>query len=257
MNLRAGLSTRFPIVAAHRGASRVAPENTLAAFDMAIKLGATALELDVQMTADEEIVVIHDWTLHRTTNGQGRVSEKSLAELRSLDAGSWFSGTFAGERIPLLDEVLSLAKGRAFVNVELKPNALTDVGLERRVVDIIRSHQMQADTLCMSFDHVSIQRLKQQFPEMIGLVICGARLADEADYLKSIRADGSNHAPLWWTPDTLRAFAEQGLICHGSLVNELALWERLAGLGIDMVDTDDVDIFSSPLRQKDERPTGV
>src|SRR3990172_9877913 len=95
-----------PVVIAHRGASGSCPENTLAAFRRAAALGADMIELDVQLTRDGEVVVIHDWTLDRTTSGTGPVRACSLAELRRLDAGAWFDAAFAGERVPTLGEVL-------------------------------------------------------------------------------------------------------------------------------------------------------
>src|SRR5512143_1463332 len=94
-----------PVVFAHRGASAHAPENTLAAFELALAQDADAIELDVKLTADGQAVVIHDPTLNRTTGSQGSVKNMSLAELKSLDAGSYFSETYRGEKIPTLEEV--------------------------------------------------------------------------------------------------------------------------------------------------------
>src|SRR5215475_6599931 len=94
------------LVIAHRGASGTCPENTLAAFRRAQELGAHMIELDVQLTRDGEVVVMHDWTLARTTDGRGRVASRTLAELRQLDAGSWFDPGYAREPVPTLREVL-------------------------------------------------------------------------------------------------------------------------------------------------------
>ncbi len=95
-----------PIIFAHRGASISAPENTLSAFELAVKLGARAIELDAMLSSDGIPVVIHDHTLERTTNGRGFVSDFTCAELMKLDAGAWFSEEFTGERIPTLEQVL-------------------------------------------------------------------------------------------------------------------------------------------------------
>ncbi len=94
-------------VIAHRGASSYAPENTLAAFDLAIQMGVSHIELDVHFTRDGHVVVIHDETVDRTTNGSGPVTSHALAALQGLDAGSWFGGKFAGQRIPTFEEILS------------------------------------------------------------------------------------------------------------------------------------------------------
>src|SRR5258707_13823547 len=98
------------LVIAHRGASGNAPENTLAAFKKAVALGAPFIETDLQLSRDAHFVAIHDATVNRTTNGQGAVHDMKLAELRRLDAGSWFGSEFAGERIPTLEEILEFSK---------------------------------------------------------------------------------------------------------------------------------------------------
>jgi len=108
------------MVIAHRGFSGAAPENTLAAFRKAIDVGSDMIELDIQLSQDGKIVVIHDETLKRTTNGQGKVVDHTLQELKKLDAGCRFRAEFSGERIPTLQEVLDLAKGRVLVNIEIK-----------------------------------------------------------------------------------------------------------------------------------------
>lgn len=250
MTLWERFKDRYPIVAAHRGASRFAPENTMSAFAKALGLGAKAIELDVQMTLDHQIVVIHDSTLNRTTSGEGLVRDKTLTELRGLDAGSWFAADFAGELIPTLDEVLSMLKGRAFVNIELKPGHLDDVGFESRVVDTVRSHQMEHEVLLMSFDHVSIGRAKQHTNDIAALVVSGARLANEVDYLRAINADGSNHSPLWWTSEAVSRFHHEGLIAHASLINNSEAWAQALLHGVDMVDSDNPLIYGTAVEPR-------
>jgi glycerophosphoryl diester phosphodiesterase len=114
-------SGKYPVmVIAHRGFSGATPENTLASFQKAIEIGSDMIELDVQLSKDGKLVVLHDDTLDRTTNGQGRVVDYDLQELKKLDAGSWLGAQFSGEKIPTLEEVLDLAKGRVLVNIEIK-----------------------------------------------------------------------------------------------------------------------------------------
>ena len=110
-----------PVIAVgHRGTMKFAPENTIAAHDVAIAMGARAIEMDVRMTADGEFVIMHDATVDRTTDGEGLVSRMTLADIRKLDAGSWFSPAFAGERVPTLREALRNIKGRAAVDIDFK-----------------------------------------------------------------------------------------------------------------------------------------
>src|SRR5581483_12322279 len=120
------------------------PENTLAAFERAAMLGATWVELDVHLSADDQLVVIHDERLERTTNGQGDVREHTLAELRALDAGAWFGPGYAGQRIPTLDEVLDWARRRQIaVDVEIKNAPCYYAGIEAAVLACVDRHAMR------------------------------------------------------------------------------------------------------------------
>ncbi len=129
-------STGAPVIAVgHRGTMKFAPENTLAAFDKAISMGARAIEMDVRMTADGEFVIMHDATVDRTTNGRGLVSGMTLNEVRALDAGSWFSDDFAGERVPTMREALRHLKGRAAVDIDFKAGPGNSAELITRILD--------------------------------------------------------------------------------------------------------------------------
>ena len=132
-----------PLNFAHRGASGHAPANTMAAFLLAAEMGADGIELDVHLSADVELVVIHDHAVDSTTDGQGPVSALSLAELQQLDAGSWFAPRFAGERIPTLRQVLEAVGQRLLINVEIKvaPGHHPPT-LEREVVRLIEEGGM-------------------------------------------------------------------------------------------------------------------
>src|SRR5262249_45011823 len=143
-------------VIAHRGASGTAPENTLPAFRRAVALGAEMIELDVQLSRDGYPVVIHDWTLDRTTSGRGQVRRRTLAEIAALDAGSWFAPAFAGTRVPTLDEVLAEIPIR--VNVELKASG--DDGLERRAFEAVDRAHAFGRVVFSSFDPASLSRLR-------------------------------------------------------------------------------------------------
>ena len=112
-----------PWIMAHRGYRARYPENTLVAFQAALDAGVQMIELDVALSRDRKLVVIHDATLERTTNGEGAVSDHTLAQLKQLDAGGWFHPRFAGEHLPELSEVLDLADGQVLINIEIKPHA--------------------------------------------------------------------------------------------------------------------------------------
>jgi glycerophosphoryl diester phosphodiesterase len=162
------------LVIAHRGASGHAPENTLAAFKRAIALGATFIETDLQLSRDARFVAIHDDTVNRTTNGQGKVHDLSLADLRKLDAGSWFGSEFTGERIPTLEEILEFSKKHDVVfYLELKPGG--SWGGEHALIGALRqSSEEIARTVVISFDAGILEALRKIEPTlMTGLLFDG------------------------------------------------------------------------------------
>jgi len=176
--------TGRPLVIAHRGDSAYRPENTLASFAGALEKGATLVELDVQLTADGHVAVIHDPVLDRTTTGCGDVRRMTLAEVRAVSAGypDRFGSAYAGERVPTLSEALGLLRGRARVLVELKTESVTDDadgGLEARVVDEIRRAGMGGDVALISFDQRAILRLETLAPEMTRGRLFGHTTPDE------------------------------------------------------------------------------
>jgi glycerophosphoryl diester phosphodiesterase len=148
---------------AHRGASSYAPENTLAAFDLALEMRAYHIELDVDLTSDDHIVVIHDDTLDRTTNGSGPVTSHKLAALRGLDAGSSFEAKFKGERIPTFDEVLERYRGRVHIHTEIKG---LSPSLSQRTADLIRKHGMEKQVTITSFQKIRLEEIRAYAPEL-------------------------------------------------------------------------------------------
>jgi glycerophosphoryl diester phosphodiesterase len=155
--------TTAVMVIAHRGASSYAPENTLAAFDLALQMRVRHIELDVALTSDSHTVVIHDDKLDRTTNGCGLVTSDTLAALRELDAGSWFGVQFAGERIPTFDEVLARYKGRVHIHTEIKGKSPS---LSQRAADLIRQHGMERQVTVTSFQSARLEEMRACAPEL-------------------------------------------------------------------------------------------
>jgi glycerophosphoryl diester phosphodiesterase len=161
------------LVIAHRGASGHAPENTLAAFKKAVALGATFIETDLQLSRDARFVAIHDATLNRTTNGQGSVHDMTLAELRRLDAGSWFGSEYSGERIPTIEEILAFSKKNDVVfYLELKPGG--SWGGEHALIGALRESGEIRRAVVISFDASIVLNLRKIEPTlMTGLLYDG------------------------------------------------------------------------------------
>jgi len=166
-------------VIAHRGASGVAPENTMAAFRKALEWGAGFIETDLQLSRDARLVAMHDDTLERTTNGRGPVSSKTVEELRKLDAGSWFppsgqgAASFAGERIPTIEEILAFGREHEIgLHLEIKPTGPS--GAEHAIVGALHASNEVARSVVLSFSAGVLKRVRQLDP----LVMTGFLFSD-------------------------------------------------------------------------------
>ena len=222
-------------VIAHRGASGTCPENTLPAFRRAAELGADMVELDVQLTQDGKPVVIHDWTLDRTTTGTGAVRRRTLAEIATLDAGRWFAVAFAGTRVPTLDQVLGAIDLR--VNVELKSRG--NDGLERTVLDVVEGAGALRRVVFSSFESASLRRLRALSTEAeLGVLWAGRGVARALALANSVRATSVHLRKGAATPTAIANARAAGLGVRVWTVNAAVDFARLAAAGADAVFTD-------------------
>ena len=153
-----------PIIFAHRGDLAHAPENTLPSFQQALQKGADGVELDAKLTADGHVIVIHDPTLDRTTDGKGRVAASTLEVIRKLDAGTWFNEKFAGTKVPLLEEVFETVGRDKMINIELTNYASPRDGLVLKVSELIKRHNNQSQILFSSFFPSNLKIAAQTLP---------------------------------------------------------------------------------------------
>jgi len=218
---------------AHRGASGTFPENTLSAFRAAIDAGADMCELDVQLSRDGAIVVIHDDTVERTTDGKGEVAELTLEELKRLDAGAKFKGgPFKGARIPTLDEVFDATSGKCGLNIELKAG-----GLEHQVAQIMQARNALGDSIVSSFDWEYLKKIQQlHFNIRIGL------LADEKPVelmMNAVAMRAYSINPRWdmVTSDLCKAAHERSLKLYTWTVDADARMRALIECGVDGIMT--------------------
>ena len=171
-------SSADPILLAHRGLVQHAPENTLPSFASAIELGLS-IELDVYQTHDEHLVVIHDKTVDRTTNGTGEVTEMTLAEIRKLDAGSWFDPRFAGEKVPTLEEVFKLIRERQRTPVSVALNMkIISPGIEKNIVQLVEKYKLFDQLFAFGQSNDSSRRFKQANPQLRTTVYLNSNEAD-------------------------------------------------------------------------------
>lgn len=235
------------IVIAHRGHSKKAPENTMAAFELALEVGAGGLELDVHLSKDGEVVVIHDDTLERTTTGQGRVEAHTWAELKQLDAGSWFAPEFTGERIPSLRQVLELLKGRdTLLNIELKAG-LGFEHLNEKLVPLLDKYDCWERTIISSFNHYALAHLASLKPQARTGIVYMAAMVNPWVYAKSIGATALHPYYLGVIPEVVTAAQQNGMMVNVWTVDEPEDIERIKLCRIDGIMTNDPELVQSLL----------
>jgi glycerophosphoryl diester phosphodiesterase len=177
-------SERYMLIIGHRGACGCAPENTIASMKLAIEQQCDGIECDVQITKDEELIICHDFTVDRTTNGKGAIKDLTLQEIRELDAGSWYSDQFAGEKIPTLQEVLELLPKDLFLNLELKSQSMITGRLEEKVVELLEKNGRIENTVISSFDHQCINTVQQINSKIKTAILTSSYLLNPWDYIK-------------------------------------------------------------------------
>lgn len=233
--IRAAFAAGKPLIFGHRGAIANAPMNTLAAFQLAVEQGADGVELDVHLCQDEHIVVVHDFTVDKTTDGQGAVKSLTLAQLRALDAGGWFADEFAGERIPTLDEVFAAFAGKLYFNVELKSRPADRRDLESAVADCIRRHGLIDQTLVSSFDTQILQRFRAICPDVMMGYLHGPTISPMVD---DLRHEARHPWHDFIDADYMRWARKAGFLVNAWTVNDVRRIRKLGRLGVNGIITD-------------------
>ncbi len=238
-----------PMVVAHRGFSGRFPENTLRSFREALQLPIDAVELDVRRTKDGVLVVIHDPTVDRTTNGRGRVADLTWDELQRLDAGAWKGSEFVGERIPRLEEVLKLIDGCVVVFVEIK-----EVGTEADIVATLGRLDAFDWVKIGSFYPSAIATVRQLAPNLPCSLIGGAKVGESNETFKAFVQEalrcGANSVTVNYpalTPERIRYCHQRGLFVGTWTVNNAELAEKMTAMGVDAIASDFPDIVLSVL----------
>lgn len=195
-------------IIAHRGSKGTHPENTLPTFEEAIVAGADGIELDVHVSKDNELIVIHDERVDRTTNGEGEVKEMTLAEIKQLDAGSWFDAEYEGTTIPTLAEVLSFLKEREFkglLNIEIKTDIYDYPGIEEKVEQLMTSESWPFIYMYSSFNFDTLTRMEKIAPFVPKAYIifkkeASVKKAQETDFIEGV------HPKITWLEQPSKSF---------------------------------------------------
>jgi glycerophosphoryl diester phosphodiesterase len=237
------------ITIAHRGASGYYPENTMASFEGAVELESDMIELDVALSKDGVPVVIHDAELKRTTNGRGPVSSYTLQELKKLDAGAWFASSFAGQRIPTLEEALEFAAETIALNIEIKTEAVSDKvtgGVETKCLELVRKYGMLEHVLFSSFNYRAVSRIKEMEPPVpVALVYerWQSGLKSPSRLIAEYNADAFNCSYRQLTKKRLADLKSNDIPVYIYTVNHPAKMEALIKRGVNGIFTNKPDVL--------------
>lgn len=234
LELRAKLGR--PLIMGHRGAMGHAPENTMASFQRAFDIGVEAVELDVHLTKDGHLMAIHDETVDRTTNGKGRIADMTLAEVQALDAGSWFSPEFAGERVPTLEEVLVWADGKLPVVIEVKPTAQVEAVVDA-CVKLIDALDAGARVAFISFDHFIVRGIKKRRLHWQTGALYVGRVVDPGGMAGAALVGGLLPHFAYLTPDLVATAHDEQLWVGTWCPNTEAELQHAIQAGADMIGT--------------------
>lgn len=247
--MRKAMSAGETLVFGHRGAMAQSPMNTHAAFALAREQGADGIELDVQLSRDDHLVVVHDKTVDATTDGQGFVSDLTLAELKRLDAGAWYSQRFAGERIPTLDEVFDSFGSALLINVEIKASRAQVDRLDKRLADCIQRHNMRERVIVSCFDKEVLKHVEPMMPKvMLGFLYHPAMPAALTLSAKELRHEARHPWHEMVDEDYMKWARAQGYYVNVWTVNDVARALQLKRLGVNVIMTDEPGRIISALR---------
>ncbi len=223
-------------IGGHRGAPDVAPENTFSSFEAAVAAGADYIEMDVQRTADGTLIIIHDATLERTTNGEGPVAQTQLVDLLRLDAGSWFGERFARQRMPTFEEFMSWVETRAPFGAVIEAKA---AGVGAEIAQAIGRSSAREHLAICSFRPAEIQAAKEAQPDVPCILLFHLRppSEDPVALIRSCHADGADVPWQWLDEDLCTRMHHAGLLVGGGTADDERSVNRLLALNADFVDS--------------------
>lgn len=226
---------------AHRGFSGIAPENTMAAFERAVAIKADGIETDVHLSKDGKVVICHDETVTRTTNGSGPIGELTFEELQALDAGSWFSPEFSKERIPALEDLLKLVgKTDLILNIELKTDKVHYPGIEAKVLALLKEYGLVEQTIISSFNFQSLTNIKALLPELATAALFKdpTKIANFWGQMSALKVDAIHPCHLYLSGEMIGEARQRGIQVNAWTPNQPEEIERLLKLQVHGVITD-------------------
>lgn len=238
-------------VFAHRGFKGRYPENTLLAFEKAVEMGCDGIEFDVQMTKDGKLIILHDETVDRTTDGKGLVKDLTYQEISQLNASYRSKDKHGFNKIPLLTEYFEMVKDKKIIsNIELKNSVFEYEGMEEKVYDLILEYGLKEKVIVSSFNHLSVLKMK----EIDKTIKCGLLTADclidPGQYVKSAGVECFHPAAYLLTKENVQEVQDYGIDVNVWMGSEYTDFEGLINTGVDTIITDFPDKVQQILDKK-------
>ena len=229
---------KYSLVLGHRGAMGIAPENTIVGIKIALDIHVDMFEIDVHLSRDKKLIIIHDEKVDRTTDGTGYISNLKSKYIRSLDAGIKFSKKFKGLRVPFLEEVFDLMKNTdARLNLEIKNGPVFYKGIEDHIIELIDSYDYYDRVLVSSFDHHTLKKIKQINKRVDTAILYGSNLYDLEKYIELLEVSAVHPHYFWATRDLTKKMHNMDIAVNTWILNEKEDFKKFSRMGIDSIGT--------------------
>jgi len=243
---------KYSMILGHRGAMGIAPENTITSFKEAFKYNVDLFELDVHLSKDKKLIVIHDHYVDRTTNGKGLVKELTSKKLKKLDAGIKFNKKFKGEKIPFLEEVFDLMKENFSVrlNIEIKNGPIFYKGIEEKIIKLIDKYNFYERIIISSFDHYTLKKIKDINPKIYTAILYGCNIFEIEKYIKKLKVSAIHPHNSWVTKELVKKMHSMNIAVNTWVINTKEDFIKFSKMGVDSIGTNYPNLMQTLINQK-------
>lgn len=229
---------KYALLLGHRGAMGLAPENTVTSIKMALEYNVDLFEIDVHLSNDKKIIVMHDEKVDRTTTGTGYISQLSSKYIKSLDAGMKFSERFKGERVPFLEEIFELMKyNHVLLNIEIKNGPVFYKGIEKQVIQLIDRYNYYERIIISSFDHYTLKTVKEINKNIYTGLLYGCNILNFEEYVEKLQVAAVHPHYHWVTKELIKKMHKRNIAVNTWVVNDPQEYKKFSRMGVDSIGT--------------------
>ncbi len=232
------------LILGHRGAMGLAPENTMVSINTALSYQVDLIEIDVHLSKDRKLIVIHDEKVDRTTNGTGYIYQLNSKYIKSLDAGIKFNKKFKNEKIPFLEEILDGIKDKNVkLNIEIKNGPIFYPHIEKKLISLIDKYNYYNKIIVSSFDHYVLQKIKTIHPHIHTAILYGSHMINLLSYASQLKVSAIHPHHYWVTPELVQTMHRHNIAVNTWVINNKTDFLRLSHMGVDAIGTNFPNLF--------------